>query len=87
MVFVKISYAQSKLTGDYNKTVRGAGLGLGFEANLRESWFMRGELEAIQYAAFNATTSFSDSDSFVGTVTDRIKLRSNAARIMIGVRF
>lgn len=85
MVFVKISYAQSKLTGDYNKTVRGAGLGLGFEANLSESWFMRGELEAIQYAAFDATTSFSDT--FVGTVTDRIKLRSNAARIMIGVRF
>jgi hypothetical protein len=85
MVFAKISYAQSKLTGDFNKTVRGAGVG--FEANLSESWFMRGELEAIQYAAFNATTSFSDSDSFVGTVTDRIKLRSNAARIMIGVRF
>ncbi len=85
MVFVKISYAQSKLTGDFNKTVRG--VGLGFEANLSESWFMRGELEAIQYAAFDATTSFSDSDTFVGTVTDRIKLRSNAARIMIGVRF
>ncbi len=87
IVFAKVSYAQSKLTGDFNKTVRGVGLGLGlgFEASLIESWFMCVELEAIQYAAFDATTSFNDT--FVGTVTDRIKLRSNAARIMIGVRF
>ncbi|MGB4345456.1 MAG: outer membrane beta-barrel protein [Burkholderiaceae bacterium] len=84
MVYAKISYAQSKLTGEFNKTVRGAGLGLGFEANLSESWFMRGELEAIQYAAFDVTSSVA---GFTGTVTDSIKLRSNAARIMIGVRF
>jgi len=88
MLYAKISYAQSKLTGEFNKTVRGAGLGLGFEANLSESWFMRGELEAIQYAAFDATTALTGTGDFTsGSVTDRIKLRSNAARIMIGVRF
>lgn len=85
MVFAKISYANSKVHGDINKTAHGLGLGLGFEANLSEHWFMRGELETIQYAKFDVTTQFNDS--FVGTTTDQIKLRTNSARVLIGVRF
>lgn len=46
MVYAKLSYARSKVSGTFNDTAHGVGLGLGFEGNLSEHWFMRGELES-----------------------------------------
>lgn len=85
MLYTKLFYARSKVSGTFADTAHGVGLGLGFESNLSDHWFMRGELETIRYSSFDVTTTFADS--FVGSVTDHIKLRSNSARVLIGVRF
>lgn len=88
MLYTKISYAQTKVGGDISKTAHGIGLGLGFEANLSTHWFVRGELETIRYREFDVTTSLTGVGDFTsGSVTDKIKLSNNAARVLIGVRF
>ena len=38
MVYAKISYARSKISGTFTDTANGVGLGLGFEGNLSEHW-------------------------------------------------
>lgn len=50
-VFLKASYNQASASGfGPSMKLRGPGYGFGFESNLSESWFLRAELEQVQYS-------------------------------------
>jgi hypothetical protein len=107
MGYLKVSYNQAKFvaeglmldnTDNYpqiSKTLDGVGLALGFESNLSEHIFLRGELEAIHYKTFK-----NNGENTLGTVnalgetrdydaewTDKYELRQHAGRLLLGVRF
>jgi hypothetical protein len=85
MVYAKLAYANAKISGTFSERAHGIGVGLGFESNLSKHWFMRGEVESIFYNSFDVTTTINND--FVGSVKDTIKLSSNSARLLIGLRF
>jgi hypothetical protein len=87
MVYAKLAYANAKISGTFSERAHGIGVGLGFESNLSKHWFMRGEVESIFYNSFDVTTTINDTTVFVGSVKDTIKLSSNSARLLIGLRF
>jgi hypothetical protein len=66
-------------------SLSGTGIGLGMQTTFEKIWFLRVEVESIQFNRFNATRG--DPADYPTFSSESLHPKSTVGRVMVGYRF
>jgi hypothetical protein len=80
---INICATQTSFSG--SGRLSGTGTGLGLQSTIEKNWFVRVEVERIQFNQF--TASVGDPATWTDFRTESLRLISTVGRLMVGYRF